>query len=171
MAISEIIAIVEIIGKVKNLLLNEDEKKIVKNLVLTFDEGNLFNPNNKTKYALIGNTGNFTYLFHYQKYLEKHARAVSKALGATKNSQLIDKLSGFRTVIKEFIQLNEEFEISDDEIETIKGKELPRLRGEIDRYRWIISQCILTLIDSVNIEISTVKKENFRAIIASYNKF
>jgi hypothetical protein len=165
MAISEIIAIVEIIGKVRNLLLNEDEKKIVKNLVLTFDEGNLFNPNNKTKYALIGNTGNFTYLFHYQKYLEKHARAVSKALGATKNSQLTDKLSGFRTVIKEFIQLIEEFEVSDDEIETTKGKELPRLRGDIDRYRWIISQCILTLIDSVNVEISAVKKENFEALI------
>jgi hypothetical protein len=170
MAINEIIAIVEVIGKVKHLLLNEDEKQIVKDLVLKLDEGNLFNPKNKTNYALVGNTGNFTYLYHYQKYLDKHARAISKALGATKNVQLIDKLSGFRTVIKEFIQLDEELEISDNELATNKGKELPRLREDIDRYRWIISQCILTLIETVNIEISTVMKENFKSIIASYNK-
>jgi hypothetical protein len=170
MVFNDIIKTIDVIGKVKDLLLNEQEKQIVKDLVLKLDEGNLFNPKNKTKYALIGNTGNFTYLFHYQKYLDKHARAISKALGATKNAQLIDKLSGFRTVIKEFIQLNEEFEISDDERIIYKGKELPRLREDIDRYRWIISQCILTLLDTVNIEISTVRKDNFKSIIASYNK-
>jgi hypothetical protein len=170
MVFNDIIKTIDVIGKVKDLLLNEQEKQIVKDLVLKLDEGNLFNPKNKTKYALIGNTGNFTYLFHYQKYLDKHARAISKALGATKNAQLIDKLSGFRTVIKEFIQLNEEFEISDDERIIYKGKELPRLREDIDRYRWIISQCILTLLDTVNIEISAVKKENFKSIIDSYNK-
>ncbi|PKM88829.1 MAG: hypothetical protein CVU85_03535 [Firmicutes bacterium HGW-Firmicutes-10] len=161
MVFNDIIKIIDVIGKVKDLLLNEQEKQIVKDLVLKLDEGNLFNPKNKTKYALIGNTGNFTYLYHYQKYLDKHARAVSKALGATKNAQLIDKLSGFRTVIKEFIQLDEEFEISDDELVIYRGKELPRLREDIDRYRWIMSQCIMSLINTVNMEISTVKKENF----------
>lgn len=168
MTTSKIITIVETIGKFKNLLLNKEEKRIIKNLVLILDEGTLFNPKNKTKYALIGKTGNFTYRYHYQDYLKKHAGAVSEALGETQNVQLTEKLSGFRTVIKEFAQLDEEFEVSDYEIETYRSKELPRLRSDIDRYRWILSQCILSLIDTVNIEISTVRRENFDTIVATY---
>lgn len=168
MTISKIITIVETVGKFKNLLLNKEEKKVIKNLVLILDEGTLFNPKNKTKYALIGKTGNFTYRHHYQDYLKKHAWAISEALGETHNVQLTEKLSGFRTVIKEFAQLDEEFEISDDEIETYRGKELPRFRAEIDRYRWLLSQCLLSLIDTVNIEISTVRRENFETIVETY---
>jgi len=81
-------------------------------------------------------------------------------LSQTDNVQLIEKLKGFKTVNKEFGKLFEEFEVSDEEINLYKGEELPRLREIIDRYRWLMSQCILSLIQSVDIEISTVKKEN-----------
>jgi hypothetical protein len=156
------------IGKVKDLLLNEHEKQIIKDLVLKLDQSNLFDPKNDIKYALINKNGTLEKYHHYQKYLDKHADVISKALSKTSNKQLIEKLSGFRTVSKEFIKLDEQFEATDDEISVYKGKELPRLRETIDRYRWLMSQCIMTLILSVNIEISTVKTENFVKIREIY---
>jgi hypothetical protein len=168
MLFNDIIKIIDVIGKVKNLLLNEHEKQIIKDLVLKLDQSNFFDPKNDIKYALINNKGNFEKYHHYQKYLDKHADVISKALSKTSNKQLIEKLSGLRTLSKEFIKLNEQFEATDEEISIYKGKELPRLRETIDRYRWLMSQCILTLIQSVNIEISTVKTENFIKIREIY---
>lgn len=165
MIFNDIIKIIDVIGKVKDLLLNEHEKQIIKDLVLKLDQSNLFDPKNDIKYALINNKGNLEKYHHYQKYLDKHADVISKALGKTSNKQLIEKLSGFRTVSKEFIKLDEQFEVSDEEIKQYKGKELPRLRESIDRYRWLMSQCILALIQTVNIETSTVKEDNFKDVI------
>jgi hypothetical protein len=165
MIFGEIMAMIDGIGRVRNLLLNEHEKQIVKTLVLKFDESSLFDPKNTVKYALISNKGNLEKYHHYQKYLDKHADVITKALSKTSNKQLVEKLSGFRTVSKEFIRLDEQFEASDEEINIYRGKELPRLRETIDRYRWLMSQCILTLIQTVNIEISTVNLGNFKAII------
>lgn len=170
MIFNDIIKIIDVIGKVKDLLLNEHEKQIIKDLVLKLDQSNLFDPKNDIKYALINNTGNLDKYHHYQKYLDKHADVISKALGKTNNKQLIEKLSGFRTVSKEFIRLDEQFEVTDEEIKQYRGKELPRLREAIDRYRWLMSQCILTLIQTVKIEISTVKKENFQTLVALLSK-
>jgi hypothetical protein len=164
MIFGEIMAMIDGIGRVRNLLLNEHEKQIVKTLVLKFDESSLFDPKNTVKYALISNKGNFSKLYLYEDYLKRHARIISSALSQTENVQLIEKLKGFKTVNKEFGKLHEEFEISDEEINLYKGEELPRLREIIDRYRWLMSQCILSLIQSVDIEISTVKVDNFRAV-------
>jgi hypothetical protein len=150
---------------VKDLLLNEHEKQIIKDLVLKLDQSNLFDPKNDIKYALINKKGTLEKYHHYQKYLDKHADVISKALSKTSNKQLIEKLSGFRTVSKEFIRLDEQFEVSDEEINIYRGKELPRLRETIDRYRWLMSQCILTLIQTVNIEIATIRVKNFEEII------
>jgi hypothetical protein len=170
MIFNDIIKIIDVIGKVKDLLLNEHEKQIIKDLVLKLDQSNLFDPKNDIKYALINNKGNLEKYHHYQKYLDKHADVISKALGKTNNKQLIEKLSGFRTVSKEFIRLDEQLEVTDEEINIYRGKELPRLRETIDRYRWLMSQCILTLIQTVNIEIATVKKENFQTLVALLSK-
>jgi hypothetical protein len=158
MLFNDIIKIIDVIGKVKDLLLNEHEKQIIKDLVLKLDQSNLFDPKNDIKYALINKNGTLEKYHHYQKYLDKHADVISKALSRTSNKQLIEKLKGFKTVNKEFHKLDEEFDTSDEEISLYKGKELPRLREIIDRYRWLMSQCILSLIQSVDIEISTVKK-------------
>jgi hypothetical protein len=170
MIIGEIMAIIDGIGRVKNLLLNEHEKQIVKNLVLKFDESNLFDPKNDVKYALIGKTGKFSKLYLYEDYLKRHADVISKALGKSNNKQLTEKLSGFRTVSKEFIRLNEEYEATNEEITIYSGKELPRLRETIDRYRWLMSMCILSLIKTVNVEISSVKIESFEEVVKKLNK-
>jgi hypothetical protein len=102
--------------------------------------------------------------------LDKHADVISKALGKTSNKQLIEKLSGFRTVSKEFIRLDEEFNATDEEINIFRGKELPRLRETIERYRWLMSQCILALMNTIDIEVSTIRKENFRTLIDMLEK-
>ena len=167
MIIGEIMAIIDGIGRVKNLLLNEEEKQIIKDLVLKFDESNLFDPKNDVKYALIGKSGNLSKLYIYENYLKRHASIISKALGKTNNKQLIEKLSGFRTMSKEFIRLAEQFEVTEEEIKQYRGKELPRLRETIDRYRWLMSQCIMTLMSSIDLEVSTIKKENFERLIES----
>ena len=164
MIFGEIMAMIDGICRVRNLLLNEHEKQIVKTLVLKFDESSLFDPKNTVKYALISNKGNFSKLYLYEDYLKRHGRIISSALSQTDNVQLIEKLKGFKTVNKEFRRLFEEFEASDEEINLYKDEELPRLREIIDRYRWLMSQCILSLIQSVDIEISTVKVDNFRAV-------
>jgi hypothetical protein len=46
MIFGEIMAMIDGIGRVRNLLLNEHEKQIVKTLVLKFDESSLFDPKN-----------------------------------------------------------------------------------------------------------------------------
>lgn len=170
MIFGEIMAMIDGICRVRNLLLNEHEKQIVKTLVLKFDESSLFDPKNTVKYALISNKGNFSKLYLYEDYLKRHGRIISSALSQTDNVQLIEKLKGFKTVNKEFRRLFEEFEASDEEINLYKDEELPRLREIIDRYRWLMSQCILSLIQSVDIEISTVKKENFQTLVALLEK-
>lgn len=164
MIFGEIMHMIDGIGRVRNLLLNEHEKQIVKTLVLKFDESSLFDPKNTVKYALISNRGNFSKLYLYEDYLKRHGRIISSALSQTDNVELIEKLKGFKTVNKEFGKHFEEFEVSDEEINLHEGDELPRLREIIDRYRWLMSQCILSLIQSVDIEISTVKVDNFRAV-------
>ena len=170
MIINDIIKIIDVIGKVKDLLLNEHEKQIVKDLVLKFDESNLFDPRNDIKYAMINNKGKLAKYHYYKEYLDKHASVISEALSKTNNKQLIEKLSGFRTVSKEFIKFKEEFEVTDEEINLFRGRELPSLRETIDRYRWIMSQCILTLIESVVVEISSIKKENFEEMVKILSK-
>lgn len=165
MLFNDIIKIIDVIGKVKDLILNEHEKHLIKDLVLKLDQSNLFDSNNDIRYALINKNGTLEKYHHYQKYLDKHADVISKALSKTSNKQLIEKLSGFRTLSKEFIKLDEQFEVTDEEISVYKGKELPRLRETIDRYRWLMSQCILTLIVTSKVEIATVKIDNFTDII------
>lgn len=166
MLFNDIVKIIDVIGKVKDLLLNEHEKQIIKDLVLKLDQSNLFDPRNDIKYALINKNGTLEKYHHYQKYLDKHADVISKALSKTSNKQLIEKLSGFRTVSKEFIKLDEQFETKDEEISIYRGKELPSLRETIDRYRWLMSQCILTLIETSKVSITIVKDENFITIIS-----
>lgn len=165
MIFSEIIALIEVIGKVKNLLLNEHEKQIVRVLILSLDEGNLFSPKKQAKYAFVHQNGNLNRLYHYQKYLDQHAQAISKAIGEAKQLELIEKLEGLRNLNKEFKAFDEEFDTEDEEIKLYTGIEFPKLRKLIDYYRGVMSQSILTLIDSVDIEISTVRLENFKAII------
>lgn len=169
MFISEIISIIDGIGRVKNLVLNEQEKKIVKELVINFDESNLFDPANQIKYALINNKSNLDKRHYYQKYLEKHASIISNALTNTQDNDLIEKLSGLRTVNKEFQKLDEEFELTDKEINEYLGKEVPRLRDAIDRYRWVMSMCILSLVNSMAVNIPAVKTENFKTLVSMLN--
>lgn len=69
MIIGEIMAIIDGIGRVKGLLLNEQEKQIVKELVIRFDESNLFDPENHVKYALINHKGHLVKYHYYQDYL------------------------------------------------------------------------------------------------------
>ena len=168
MIFGEIMAIIDGVGRVKDLLLNEQEKQIVKELVIRFDESNLFDPENQVKYALINHKGHLEKYHFYQKHLDKHAKIISKALAKAKDKQLIDKLSGLRIANKQFIQLDEEFELSETDIHEYRGKELPRLRETIDRYRWVMSMCILSLIQTVDVEISAVRIENFREIGGMY---
>jgi hypothetical protein len=84
MLFNDIIKIIDVIGKVKDLLLNEHEKQIIKDLVLKLDQSNLFDPKNDIKYALINKNGTLEKYHHYQKYLDKHADVISKALSKTK---------------------------------------------------------------------------------------
>lgn len=164
MFVGEFMAIIDGIGRVKDLLLNEQEKQIVKELVIRFDESNLFDPGNHVKYALINHKGHLEKYRYYQDYLHKHAKIISKALAKAKDKQLIDKLSGLRTANKQFIQQDEEFELSDKDIHDYRGKELSRLREIIDRYRWVMCMCILSLIQTVDVEIPSVKKSNFETM-------
>ncbi len=161
-------AIIDGIGRVKDLLLNEQEKQIVKELIIRFDESNLFEPANQVKYALINHKGNLEKYHFYQKHLDKHAKIISKALAKAKDKRLIDKLSGLRIANKQFIQLDEEFELSEEDVNHHRGNELPRLRETIDRYRWVMSMCILSLIQTIDVEISTVRIENFSEIGRMY---
>ena len=165
MIIGEIMAIIDGIGRVKDLLLNEQEKQIVKELVIRFDESNLFDPANQVKYALINHKGNLEKYRYYQDYLQKHAKIISKALAKAKDKQLIDKLSGLRIANKQFIQLDEDFELSDKDIHDYRGQELPRLRETIDRYRWVMSMCMLSLMEFLDIEIISVRKHNFQTVV------
>ncbi len=165
MIFGEIMAIIDGIGRVKDLLLNEQDKLIVKELVIRFDESNLFDPENHVEYALINHKGHLEKYHFYQKHLEKHAIIISKALAKAKDKQLIDKLSGLRIANKQFIQLDEEFELSNKDIHDYRGKELPRLRETIDRYRWVMSMCMLSLMESLDIEIISVRKHNFQTIV------
>ena len=165
MIIGEIMAIIDGIGRVKNLLLNEEEKQIVKVLILSLDQGNLFNPKKNAKYAFVHKNGNLNRLRHYQKYLNQHAHAITKVIGAAKQHELVEKLEGLRNLNKEFKAYDEEFDIEDDNIKLFIDMEYPPLRNLIDYYRGVMSYSILTLIESVDINISTVNIENFRAII------
>ena len=70
MIFGEIMAMIDGIGRVRNLLLNEHENQIVKTLVLKFDESSLFDPKYSVKFALIGKSENLSKLYIYENYLK-----------------------------------------------------------------------------------------------------
>jgi len=168
--IKDALSAVEIILKVKDVLLNENEKKIVIKLILYFDNSNFFDPENKVQYSFMDKKGLLTKKHYFHEYLKKHADSISDALSESTDKDLIEKLKGFRKINKETQNLIEEFEITPKEIRDFKNSELPRLKKIIDYYRMVMCYAVISLIETLNIEDNKISKLNFRKIVNSYDK-
>lgn len=168
--IKNALSAVEIILKVKDVLLNENEKKIVIKLILYFDNSNFFEPENKVQYSFMDKKGLLTKKHYFHDYLKKHADVISDALSESADKDLIDKLKGFKKINKETHKLIEEFEITPREIKEFKNRELPRLKKIIDYYQMVMCYAIISLIETLNIEDRRVSKVNFQRIIDNYEK-
>lgn len=166
--IKEIFSLIEVILKVKNVILNDNEKKIVIKLILSFDKSSFFEPDNTVQYSFMSIKGKLTKIHYFQDYLIKHSDAISEAISESNDSILIEKLKGFKRINKESQQKLEALKIMPNEVKKFRNSELPKLKSIINHYRIVMCYAVISLIDTVKIDERKVTKANFKRIVNDF---
>jgi len=166
--IKDVFTVIEIIQKVKAVALNENEKKIVVKLILSFDKSNFFEPSNAVQYAFNNNKSKLKKIHYFQEYLSKHADAISEALSESNDTVLIEKLKGFKKINIESQQKLEMLNISPYDLKRYANSELPKFKKVIDYYRTVMCYAVISLIETIEVDDRKVSKTGFLKIIKDF---
>ena len=160
--INEMNSIISLIRSTSDLLSDHD-KQTIENMIIDFQSNNLLSTSLKTKHAFVNDNAQFSKLRYLEDSLKKHTEIITVALKNTHSEEVNQIILGLRRINIEAINEVESLTVTKDQLQPFIQTEYPPLREVINKYRCVISNCLLNLlkikkIDSIKINQKELKK-------------
>lgn len=166
--LKEMNTVLSLINNSKILISNKD-KQVIETMVIDCQSNNLLSPKLKTKHAYVTETCQFSKLRYLEESLTKHSGIISVALKEARSQGVIQIVLGLQTIILETINEIESLTVTNNDLKPFILQEYPPLRDIIDKYRFVMSTCLLNLINVKKIESSKINLKDLKKLADQLN--
>lgn len=151
------------------VLLTDKEKQVIENMIIDFQSNNLLSSSLKTKHAYVNENSQFSKLRYFEESIKKHNTIISIAIKELHSNDVIQIILGLQKINIETMNELESLTVTTDELQQYIQQEYPPLREFIDKYRFVMSTCLLNLITIKRIDSTKINRLELKKLVDLFN--